>query len=39
LQAVFQLYQQKHGKTIEQVIKSEFGGDLEKALLSLGKLT
>lgn len=36
LRAIFKAYQQKHnGRTFEQVIKKEFSGDLEKALLAI----
>ncbi|KAJ3161678.1 hypothetical protein HDU86_006448 [Geranomyces michiganensis] len=35
LRQVFAGYHQKHNLTMEQVIKKEFSGDLEKALLSI----
>lgn len=35
LVAVFDAYTQKHNKTMDKVIKSEFSGDMEKALLAM----
>ncbi|KAI8593969.1 Annexin 11b [Geranomyces variabilis] len=35
LRQVFAAYHQKHNMTMEQVIKKEFSGDLEKALLNI----
>ncbi|OUM65616.1 hypothetical protein PIROE2DRAFT_7373 [Piromyces sp. E2] len=37
LRQVFAQYQQKYGKTMEKVIKSEFSGDIKKALTNLVK--
>lgn len=36
IRAVMAAYQQQYGKTLSQVIKSEFTGDLERSLLALG---
>jgi annexin A7/11 len=38
LRTVFQTYSQRHGKTIEDVIESEFNGDLKRLLLVTGTL-
>jgi len=35
LRQVFDIYQQKHGHTIEKAISKEFSGDIKKALTSL----
>ncbi|ORX42315.1 annexin A4 [Piromyces finnis] len=35
LRQVFDVYQQKHGHTIEKAIKKEFSGNIENALLNL----
>jgi len=35
LRKVFDIYQQKHGHTIEQAISKEFSGDIKKALTNL----
>jgi hypothetical protein len=37
LRAVFAAYKQQYGKTVESVIKSEFQGHLERALVALVK--
>jgi len=37
LRLVFSQYQQKYGHTMERVIKSEFSGDIKKALIHLVK--
>lgn len=37
LRQVFAQYQQRYGHTMERVIKSEFSGDLKKALINLVK--
>jgi len=37
LRQVFAQYQQKHGHTMEKVIKSEFSGDIKRALINLVK--
>jgi len=37
LRKVFDIYQQKHGHTIEKAISKEFSGDIKKALTNLGK--
>jgi len=37
LRQVFAQYQQKYGHTMEKVIKSEFSGDIKKALINLVK--
>lgn len=39
LRTVFEAYRQKYGKGMEEVIKKEFSGDLEKALLGIGTLS
>jgi len=39
LKKVFEQYQTQHGRTMETVVKKEFGGDLEKALVAIGNLS
>lgn len=37
LRAVFAAYEQKYREPFEKVVKKEFSGDIEDALLGLGK--
>lgn len=39
LQLVFQEYHKLTGHDIEQAVKSEFSGDIEDGLLTVGKTT